>query len=296
MINKGEGGDSLFIDMHVHPAFFQPINQDESKLEFRHDVLGIYKNGLAPLEHIFNQMKCAGLDKLTLLPQDYTSSCGDKVVSNDEIKKIVDMAPDKFIGFASVDPFSKNGCEELERAFTDLKLKGLKLHPSKQFFYPTDKKLDPIYDICERYDKPIIFHSGLSWEPDTLAKYSRPIEFEELVYKRPNLRICLAHFGWPWVQETAMLMVKYSNVYADTGLLYFDSAREFYKKIFTIDIPTTWIDRSLRHQVMFGSNNPRFEQIRMAQAIEELGFRGSTIELIKGKNAIEFIGEDWISN
>ena len=41
---------------------------------------------------------------------------------------------------------------------------------------------------------------------------------------------------------------------------------------------------------MFGSNNPRFEQIRMAKAIEDLGLRESTIELIKGINAIEFIG------
>ena len=46
----------------------------------------------------------------------------------------------------------------------------------------------------------------------------------------------------------------------------------------------------LRHQVMFGSNNPRFEQIRMAQAIRELGFRESTLELIMGGNAIEFLG------
>lgn len=283
--------ENLFIDMHVHPAFFEPINQDECKREYRHSVLGIYKNGLAPLEHIFNQMRCAGLDRLTLLPQDYTSTHGGVVVSNDEIRELVNMAPDKFIGFASIDPFSNNACEELERAFVNLKLKGLKLHPSKQFFYPWDKRLDSIYDICEKHDKPIIFHSGLSWEPDALAKYSRPIEFEELAYKRPNLRICLAHFGWPWVQETAMLMVKYANVYADTGVLYFDNAREFYKRIFTIDIPATWIDRSLRHQIMFGSNNPRFEQIRMAKAIEDLGFRDSTIELIKGKNAIEFIGD-----
>lgn len=282
--------ENLFIDIHVHPAFFEPINQNGCKTDYRHSVLGIYKNGLAPLEHVFNQMRCAGLDRLTLLPQDYTSTHGGVVVSNDEIRTLVDMAPDKFIGFASVDPFSNNACEELERAFVDLELKGLKLHPSKQFFYPSDRGLDPIYDICEKYNKPIIFHSGLSWEPYALAKYSRPIEFEELACKRPKLRICLAHFGWPWVQETAMLMVKYRNVYADTGVLYFDNAREFYKRIFTVDIPTTWIDRSLRHQIMFGSNNPRFEQIRMAKAIEELGFRESTIELIKGKNAVEFIG------
>jgi hypothetical protein len=234
-------------------------------------------------------MNCAGLDKLILLPQDYSSINGKAVVTNEEIRQIVDCAPKKFIGFASIDPFDNKAVEKLEYAFTELDLKGLKLNPSKQKFYPIDKRLSPIYDICERYNKPITFHSGLSWEPNTLAKYSRPIEFEEVASSRPKLRICLAHFGWPWVQETAMLMLKYPNVYTDTGLLYFDNAKEFYFKVMTQDISATWIDRSLRHQVMFGSNNPRFEQIRMAKAIEELPIRESTLELIKGQNALDFM-------
>ncbi len=87
-----------------------------------------------------------------------------------------------------------------------------------------------------------------------------------------------------------MLMLKYRNVYADTALLYFDSAKEFYARVFTRDLDSTWIDRSLRHQVMFGSDNPRFEQIRMAKALSELGLRDSTLELVKGANAIEFLG------
>ena len=40
---------------------------------------------------------------------------------------------------------------------------------------------------------------------------------------------------------------------------------------------------------MFGSNNPRFEQIRMADAIAKLGFRDSTLDLIRGGNALEFL-------
>ena len=114
--------------------------------------------------------------------------------------------------------------------------------------------------------------------------------YEELAAARPKLKICLAHFGWPWCRETAMLMLKYTNVYTDTGALYFDNAKEFYTQMLTRDVPMTWIDRSLRHQVMFGSNNPRFEQIRMAHAIKELGFRESTLDLICGENAIEFLG------
>lgn len=280
----------MFIDIHVHPAFYDPINGDEAVEEMRHSALDIHKNGTAPLEHIFNQMRCAGLDRLCLLPEDYTTELGRPVVTNEEVKALVDLAPDKFIGFASVDPFLPDAAQRLEHAFGDLGLKGLKLHPSRQHFYPCDERLNAVYDVCEAYKKPIIFHSGLSWEPNTLTKYSRPTEFEELAATRPNLKICLAHFGWPWVQETAMLMLKYPNVYADTGILYFDNAWEFYRRVFTQDLPATWIDRSLRHQVMFGSNNPRFEQIRMADAIGKLGFRESTLELIKGENAIEFLG------
>lgn len=280
----------MFIDIHVHPAFFEPISEDPKREEMRHSTLAIHRNGTAPLQHIFNQMKCAGLDRLCLLPQDYTTQAGSVVISNEEIRKLVDLAPERFIGFASVDPFDPNAVSGLEFAFGELKLRGLTLYPSRQHFYPFDERLTPLYDLCERYDRPVLFHSGLSWEPHSFAKYSRPIEFEELADARPHLRICLAQFGWPWVRETAMLMLKYPNVYTDTGALYFDCAREFYAQMLTKDIPATWIDRSLRHQVMFGSDNPRFEQIRMAEALSHLGFRESTLELIRGENAVEFLG------
>ena len=87
-----------------------------------------------------------------------------------------------------------------------------------------------------------------------------------------------------------MLMLKYPNVYVDTGALYFDSALEFYSYIFNREYQLTWVERSLRHQIMFGSDNPRFEQIRMAKALDKLGLSQSTLELIKGQNAIDFLG------
>ena len=280
----------MFIDIHVHPAFFEPICHDAAKIELRHNSLNIHRNSPAPLEHIFNQMRCAKLDKLCLLPQDYTASDGRELVTNEEIHELVKLAPEQFIGFASIDPRSEDCLTKLQKAFSELDLKGLKLHPGRQKFYPGDTALNPIYEMCEYYNKPVIFHSGMSWEPDAPAKYSRPIEFEELAISHPKLRFCLAHMGWPWVKETAMLLLKYRNVYADTALLHFDCAREFFTHIFTEEIPLSWIDRSLRNKIMFGSNNPRFEQIRMVQAFELLGLRSSTVDLIMGKNAVDFLG------
>ncbi len=280
----------MFIDIRVSPAFYEPINQDPDRETMRHQVLNIHKNGTAPLEHIFNQMKCAGLTMLGLHPIDYTSEIGCPVVTNEEIRALTDMEPERFIGFASVDPLDPEAPDKLEDAFSRLKLKGLSLHSGRLKYMPDDACMEPLYEICERFKKPVMFHAGLSWEPGAQTKYCAPLAFEPVAGKHPKLRICLEQFGWPYVRETAMLMAKYENVYADTGALYFDNAKEFYTQTFTKDIPLTWIDRSLRHQVMFASGNPRFEQIRMAEAIRTLGLRDSTLELICGKNALEFLG------
>ncbi|MBQ6427032.1 MAG: amidohydrolase family protein [Clostridia bacterium] len=280
----------MFIDIHVFPAFYEPINGDPAKEELRHRALNIHKNGTAPLKHIFNQMNCAGLDRLCLLPQDYTSRTGSPLVTNDEIRTLVDLAPDHFIGFASVDPNEKDAADRLEDAFARLDLRGLYLHPGRQRFFPADPCAEPLYRICEQYDRPVLFHAGFSYEPDTVTRYGHPLAFEEIAEQHPKLRICVSQFGWPWCRETAMLMLKYPNIYTDTACLYFDSASEFYKQMLTQDVPITWIDRSLRHQIMFGSANPRFEQIRMANSLSTLDFRDSTLDLIRGGNALAFLG------
>jgi len=278
------------IDIHTHPDFFEAVNSDLDQLEYHRQALGLYHATIAPLQHVFNQMNCAGIDRLVLLPLDLTTIDGRPVVSNEEMVKITALAPERFIGFASVDPHRPDAVEALEHAFADLHLAGLKLHPSRQKFYPTDSELTPIYECCLRFNKPILFHAGISLEPDTNSKYARPEGFEEVAIRYPGLRFCLAHFGWPWVTETAALLLKYPNIYTDTGLLYFDSAREFYDHVFKTELGEHWIDRSLRHQVMFGSNNPRFEQIRMIDALRHIGWRESTLELVLGMNALEFLG------
>ena len=60
----------MTIDIHVHPAFFEPINEDEDLEQVRHDELNLHKNGTAPLKQFVNKMKCAGIDMVCLLPQD----------------------------------------------------------------------------------------------------------------------------------------------------------------------------------------------------------------------------------
>jgi len=280
----------MIIDIHTHPGFIQEISGDPKQIAFRRENMFLYKQHIWPLELFLKQMDAAGIDCSVLLPEDMTTRAGNAVVTNDEIAALVSLCPDRLIGFASVDPHRDDALEVLERAFSEQKLMGLKLNPSSQGFMPTDPIMKPIYETCIRYNKPILFHAGMTWIKNSSSKYSRPTVFEDVALDYPEMRICLAHFGWPWVMETAMLTLKYPNVYADTALLYFDSPKQFFRTTFNQQLGEYWIDRMLYDKVMFGSNYPRIEQKRMINAVNELTLRPKQKQMVLGGNAARFIG------
>ena len=76
----------MYIDINVQPAFYEMINTNSSQEELRHEVIDIHNNGTASLVHVFNQMKVATLDKLTLMAKDYSTTENTVVVSNEELK------------------------------------------------------------------------------------------------------------------------------------------------------------------------------------------------------------------
>ncbi len=276
--------------MHIHPIFYDLICEDERELAFRGDTFGVWKQGPMSFEELFAEMDHGGVDKAALLPLDLTTTAGGWVVTNEQVAKIVAAQPGRFIGFASVDPSRPDAVEVARHAFTELGLRGLKLHPSKQKFRPDDEKLEPLYRLCEEHDKPIIFHAGTSWEPDTPADLSHPLAFERVFIRHPNLRCCLAHFAWPWVREMVMLMLKYSNVYTDTSVLYLDSPEESMARLFTVDMGPMWFERSFPNQVMFASNGPRFRAFKLKRALDKVPMRDFARENLYWRNAQRFLG------
>ncbi len=279
----------MVIDIHAHPGFIKEISEDSERVAFRRESFFLYKQHVWPIELVIKQLDAAGIDKSVLLPEDVTTRWGDTIVSNEEVAKLVELVPDRFIGFASVDPNREDAVEVLEQAFTDYKLSGLKLNPSNQRFYPQDEKLAPIYELCVKHNKPILFHAGMTWLKESPAKYSQPLNFEDVAIGYPELRISLGHFGWPWVMDTAMLLLKYPNVYADTALLYFDSPKQFFDTTFNNQLGPYWIDRMLADKVMFGSNYPRIEQKRMKDALDVLKLRDVNRKKVLGGNAMRFL-------
>lgn len=273
------------IDAHAHPVLMKKYIERHNLANNVREGFNL-QNEFEPLETFYYQMDNAGINKAILLPVDSKKTFGYRIFDNEIIAEIC-REEDRFIGFASVDPNSGDCLDNYERAFHDLKLKGLKLDPGIQYFYPNDfqnKNLAEIYKKCQKDNIPITFHSGISFIKESLMKYSYPLLFEEVAQKFPGLNIIIAHFGWPWVLETAAISIKYKNVFIDTSCLYAEKPVDFMNYVFKTQIREGFVENSLRDKVIFGSNHPRIEILKMVEAIRNLKFSDKTFDLIFDKN------------
>lgn len=280
----------MVIDTHIRPALFAPICTDAQRFARRCDEMNYHKMSPCSLELLKKQYALADMVRAVLLPEDCSAETGEPAISNDEIALIIARDPGFYIGMASVDPRRPDAVRELERAFGELGLAGLAVNTARLHMYPYDERLTPLYEVCRRWRKPIIFHAGLCLERGALARYARPMDFEEVALNYPELNLCLTHFGWPWVQETAALLLKYQNVYANTALMSFDGPYQLFAKVFRQDMGEHWLDHNLAGQVMFGSGSPRIRPVRSKRGLDSLDLPPDTREAIYWRNAARFFG------
>lgn len=284
----------MVIDTHIRPALFEPVCRDKDRFRKRCDEMNYHLMGPSGMELLKKQYALADIQKIFMLPSDYSSETGEPAISNDESARLAAYDSDFFIGFASADPRNKDAGEELRRAFEQLGLKGLYINTARLHMYPYDERLMPLYDICREFGRPIIFHAGLSLEQKAFSRFSRPADFEEICCSYPDVNVCLAHVGWPWVQETAALLLKYENCYTSTALMNFDGPYQTYRKVFKEDMGELWVEHNISRKIMFGSGSPRIRPVRCKRGLDSLGFSPETLENIYYKNALRFLGlEEW---
>lgn len=98
--------------------------------------------------------------------------------------------------------------------------KAFKIFPGYFYFYPQDKVYFPFYKLAEKYDIPVIIHSGITLKKNALLKYSHPIHIDEVATLFPNVKFIMAHLGNPWIQTAKAVLYKNDNVYADLSGLF----------------------------------------------------------------------------
>ena len=88
---------------------------------------------------------------------------GRPAVSNDSVAEFAARNSDIAIALASINPHrGKAGVDEAKRLVAAGAVRGLKLHPPLQEFFPNDKIAYPLYEVFAEARLPVLFHTGHS--------------------------------------------------------------------------------------------------------------------------------------
>lgn len=166
------------------------------------------------VEKFVEQLNKMGVEKAVIFNLDEETPSGIVGLPNDYYAEIVSQFPDKFIGFAGIDPLKKKkAIQEIKRSY-ELGLRGIAIRPFMFQIPPTDKKMYPIYSTCVEFDIPIWFHISINYSTNTM-EVERPIYLDVVAQDFPELKIIAGHGGWPWVNEMVAVAWRNPNIYID---------------------------------------------------------------------------------
>jgi 2,3-dihydroxybenzoate decarboxylase len=136
---------------------------------------------------------------------------------NDELAKVVKRHPDRFVGLACIAPQSPDeAADEMERAVSELGMKGVNIESHARNEYLDHKKYWSIFERAEKLDVPIYLHPEI---PSTsilkgyaedygfelagpphgygadLALHSMRLIYSGLFDKYPKLKMIVGHMG-----------------------------------------------------------------------------------------------------
>ena len=233
----------MIIDMHTHllnfADFGENLREDLSRSGISHDIW-------------------------TYSEEDYlkATSAADKVIvfglkakktgwncKNEPVYDFVSRHSDKYIYFASIDPYQDSYMQDLKYNHVELNCKGIKIGPIYQGVHPCDDKYYEIYAYCEKNSLPIITHMATTFSSGVPIDYARPYHMDKIACDFPKLKLVLAHLGHPWERETIAIIRRNENVYADISALYY-RPWQFYNSM------RLAVEYGCCHKLLFGSDYP----------------------------------------
>jgi predicted TIM-barrel fold metal-dependent hydrolase len=233
----------MIIDMHTHL-----LNFDDFGEQLREDLT---RSGISHSIWTYTEddyLKATGAaDKVIVFGLKAEKTGWN--VKNENVAEFVSRHNEKYIYFASIDPYQDGFMRDLEYNHINLHCKGIKIGPIYQGIHPCDKKYYEIYDYCEKYSLPVITHMATTFSSGVPIDYARPYHMDKIACDFPKLKIVLAHLGHPWEAETIAIIRRNENVYADISALYYRSW-QFYNSM------RLAVEYGSCHKLLFGSDYP----------------------------------------
>jgi predicted TIM-barrel fold metal-dependent hydrolase len=201
----------MIIDCHTHVNNYH--NEDVESLRESLDALQ-------------REMRRNRVD-VALVLTSYKTTRG-RPATRDVVRATRDVPHLSVVAGISYLSFRREQLDELREFLQDGHVRGLKLYPGYEPFYPSDRKLYPVYELAEEFDVPVMIHTGDTFSAGGKLKFSHPLNVDEVAVDFPGVNIIICHLGNPWFRDTMEVVYKNANVYTDiSGLVLGDFTDRF---------------------------------------------------------------------
>ncbi|NDD91641.1 amidohydrolase, partial [bacterium] len=222
-----EGFDFGVIDAHLHTGFETP----EVRAEF------------------FRQLKAAGVVGAVA----HTGDNGQRDYDDLQTSGVIHC-------FGVGSKFTKAEHELLDRGLKSGKFSCIKIYLGYIPRYATDPVYKPAYELAEKYNVPVVFHTGDTLDRDGKVKFADPLTIDEVAVDHRKITFVIAHCGNPWIESAAEVAYKNQNVYLDgSAFLIGDLSKMPREKIEDYVVkPLRWVFGYVEDptKLMFGSDWP----------------------------------------
>ena len=188
----------MIIDCHVHLNRYE--DDERETVEERYQLLRA-------------EMERNGVDYALVLSSFFVND------RRPSLQKLVELTEgDPKIGLVagvSYENYRAHDLADLRSLLRAGRIKGLKLYPGYEAFYPHDPRMRVVYELAGEFDVPVMIHTGDTYSRRGKIKYAHPIEVDEVAVDFRDVTFVICHLGTPWVTDAMEVIYKNENVVGD---------------------------------------------------------------------------------
>lgn len=206
------------------------------------------------LDELLEDMDANGVEKAILTTQVGKTAADSRAI------RFVEARPDRFLlgvsGFDLLQPMQT--VRSLESFVASNPVAYALVGPSfwgDGMYLPTDPVYFPLYVKCCELELPLCMNTGIPGPP-LPAEPQNPIHLDRVLYRFPELKLCMVHGAEPWWEIAIRLLMKYPNTrlmtsawspkYLPETLLHFMRTRGTGRVLFASDYPVLSFGRTLK--------------------------------------------------
>lgn len=276
------------IDLHCYPGTKEWIACQGPYVEalatyWKRDWIG------KPEEDVLKDFTDAGVEAC-LVALDLETTIATAPVTNEYVHAMWKRHPKRIIQcWGAVEPAKGEiAILQARKAVTELGFIGFHFHPIMQHFAVNDRRYYPLFEEINALGAAVMIDvgttgmgAGLPGGHGAKIRHAHPASIDELAADFPDLKIIMAHPGWPWVEETTAVALHKGNVYWEMS----GWAPKYFPGNLKVDMRGR-----LQDKIMFGSDYPSMPYARILKEWGELGYKDEVMEKIFHRNAERVLG------